>query len=303
MWATAAEGVLVTKRRATGVVRKARAVAPELTGKKLGTPEAHFSADQAPDAPVLVYHLRKTGGSSLEQFVRANVARIAGEVEILRDHISKRGDPLGNIRAYREWYRGLDLERRARLRCVMGRTTGYLLPSLDRPAETLTLVREPVDRVISCHFDFKQRQPRSDEPLALLEEIYASADRLAAGSTTAWEYFNGQSRQLLSVFYDVDSLPLSAGPHTGAALWRERLHDLVERIYFVGVQERFVDFVAEVAARHDWVPMVYERKRNNDRIDVDDLPDALAETIRAHNWLDEELHELCRFVQARRRRL
>ena len=303
MWSSAAESMLVTGRRATGVIRKARAVAPEITGKKRGTPEAFFSPQATGEPPVLVYHLRKTGGSSLEQFVRENVMRAAGEVETLRERISKRADPLENIRAYRDWYRGLDAERRARLRCVMGRTAGFLLPNLDRSAETLTLVREPVDRVLSSHFDYKQRQPRTRDPLALLEEIYVSAADLDTGSTTAWEYFNGQSRQLLSVFYDVQSLPLSAGPHAGAALWRERLHDLVERVYFVGIQERFVDFVAEVAGRHDWVPMIFERKRNNDRIDVADLPEQLEETIRVHNWLDGELHELCRFVQARRQTL
>jgi hypothetical protein len=268
--------------------------------RKLGNREAFFRTEGEADGPlVVVYHIKKTAGSALRSFVRANLNLLPMEVETLPPGVSKRGERDENVSWYRDWYYGLEESRRARLSCVMSHTAGYLLPVLDRPAETLVLVREPVDRVLSYHYDFKRRRPRSEDPFAALEETYARAEEQSPASAKAWEYFNGQSRHLLSVFYDVSELAFTAGPSADADVWRNRLRDLIERVFFVGVQERFAGYVGELARRHGWRPFVPQGKVNSERPAVFDAS-ALWETILACNWLDAELYELCRQAQARR---
>lgn len=259
-----------------------------------GPPEAFFRTDGQGEGPVVVvHHVRKTAGSSLRQFVRANLS--STEVEILPREIGKRGDP-GPLREwYGSWYRALPEERRDRLCCVMAHTAGYLLPALDRPVDALTLVREPLDRVISFHYFMR----RGDQVKRTLAEMYTAGGSPGDTRSSRWEYFNGQSRHLLSVFYNMSELPFSAGPCANADLWRARLRDLVERVFLVGVQDRFEEYVGELARRYGWRATVPHSKVNAARPAVSEISAVLRDTILAHNWLDTELYAICRQAQDR----
>lgn len=284
-------------------VAHARGDEPWQRVAKVGAREAFFRTDGPAAGPLLVvHHVRKTAGTSLRGFVRTNLALLPVQAEALPPGASKRGDEPAESRAwYREWYRGLDDDRRGRLCCVMGHTAGYLLPSLDRPFEALLLVRDPLARVLSYHFDHKHRRPRADvEPVAALARVYDEAEGRPPERAKVWEYFNGQSRHLLSVFDEPRALPVTAGPPPDAERWRERMRALVGDVFLAGVQERFADYVDELAARHGWRPFVPRGKANPRRPPADALPARLRETIVAYNWLDAELHELARAAQERR---
>jgi hypothetical protein len=185
----------------------------------------------------------------------------------------------------------LDEERRTRLCCVMSHLAGYLLPALDRPADALVLVREPVDRTLSYwHAKARRREGRKQMPP--LEEIYAREPDPA--KPERWEQFhNWQSRALLSVFYDVAELPLTAEDPT-APDWRAKLRDLVGRVYTVGVQDRFEEFVASLAERYGWTVSTPRSKVNPNRRPASDLSADARERILAANWLDAELYEVVR---------
>src|SRR5207249_5875597 len=68
------------------------------------------------------------------------------------------------------WYRSLDEGRRGRLCCVMSHSGGYVLPALDRPAEALVLVREPVDRILSHHYFQRSHREARGRTLKPLED-------------------------------------------------------------------------------------------------------------------------------------
>jgi hypothetical protein len=277
---------------------------PRVSYRPSGSTEAYFRSDQeAPGPLVVVYHIQKTAGTSLRRVVRANLP--LGEVEITPDLRWLRYSPTEALAWYRDWYAGLGEQRRSRLCCVMSHSAGYLLPALDRPAQTLVLVREPVDRILSF-YDYKRRnyfkRRPADAPFVSLEEVFAAgADRQRKPpKLESWQqFFNWQSRSLLSVYHDLLELPLSAGPPANADVWRERLRELVEHVFLVGVQDRFGAYVQLLARRFHWEPFVPSSKVNQGAPPAAISADLL-ETIRACNWLDSELYELCRESQERR---
>jgi hypothetical protein len=271
--------------------------------------EAFFRTDGPHADPLLVvYHIQKTAGTSLRRVVRANLPE--SEVELGADLRSIWYDPAALRRWYEDWYRSLDEGRRRRLCCVMSHAAGYLLPALDRPAETVVLIREPVDRVVSFYY-FKQHLDgpagyRPAEAFPPLADIYAMDDedraraRLPKGLESWDQFYNWQSRALLSVFHDVSALAYTKGPPADAELWRERLRELVENAFHVGVQDRFAEFVELLGRRFGWTPFVPRAKVNKRRpVDVA-TSDSFRETISAYNWLDVELHELSQALQERR---
>jgi len=257
--------------------------------------EAFFRTDGPHTGPLLVvYHIQKTAGTAFRQIVRTNLP--PADVEITPDLRDLRYEPAELLRWYRDWYLSLDHDRRARLCCVMSHSAGYLLPALDRPAEALVLVREPVDRVLSFYHEKRRNYLRDRDPntpFNLLKRVYSPPS--AKGPPQAWpQFFNWQSRCLLSVFYDISELPATAGPPPDAELWRERLRKLVGEVFFVGVQDRLPDYVDSVARRFGWADVTVPRAGvNTERPPMAEGSASQRETILAHNWLDTELYELC----------
>jgi hypothetical protein len=234
---------------------------------------------------VVVYHVQKTAGTALRHVVRRNLGD--AEAELLPGLAELRHKREQLLAWYAEWYGGLDEERRSRLRCVMSHLAGYLLPALDRPADTLVLVREPVDRTLS-YWHAKARRREGRKPMPSLEEIYAREPDPA--KPERWEQFhNWQTRCLLSPYHDVGELPLQAGPDADA--WRARLRELVDSVYTVGVQDRFEEFVASLAERYGWTVSTPRSKVNPNRRPASELPEETRERILAANWLDAELYE------------
>jgi hypothetical protein len=268
--------------------------------KRSASTEAFFRTDGEHTGPLLVvYHIQKTAGTALRHVVRRNLP--SSEVELTPDLRRLRHSPDRLLAWYADWYGSLDPDRKARLCCVMSHLAGYLLPALDRPAEALVLVREPVDRTIS-YYHVKRRRRNPDKPLVTLEQLYASDPGERDARRDRWEqFFNWQSRCLLSVFHDVSDLPTTAGPSPDADLWRGRLRELVEgEVFLAGVQDRFPAYVEELARRFGWKAFVPQSKVNPHRPALSEVSAELRETILAHNWLDAELYELCRAAQERR---
>jgi hypothetical protein len=273
-----------------------------------GSTEAYFRTDGRHDGPLLVvYHIQKTAGTSLRRIVRANLPPVELAIEADLQKLRYKPDEL--LRWHREWYASLEEDRRDRLACVMSHSAGYLLPALDRPAEALVLVREPVDRVLSFYW-YKRRRPGdppvgNKAPFLELEEIYALSgeERAAMRKPSRLESFeqfsNWQSRALMSVYHDVSSLSFSAAPPADADLWRERLRVLVTEVFTVGVQDDLPRFVDLLARRHGWsATAIPKAKANVQR--PDEISPQQRETILAHNWLDVELYELAREAQLAR---
>ncbi len=261
--------------------------------------EAFFRTDGESGPLVVVYHIQKTAGTSLRRVVRANLPPAEAEV---KPYLHKEARSPHELLAWHErWYSSLDHDRRSRLCCVMSHWAGYLLPALDRPADALVLVREPLDRTLSYYW-FKQRRRGPSRPLEPLDRLYELHGNRSDGEQrpVLWDQLcNWQSRALLSVYHDTSRLEHTPGPGPDADVWRERLRDLLDRVYLVGVQDRFADYLELLAERYGWDVFEPRSKVNPER-PAEEIPASLRETILAYNWLDAELYELCRGRQGAR---
>lgn len=243
---------------------------PQWMKGKSSTAEAFLRTDtDRHGAPILVYHhVPKTAGTALRRLIRMNLPPC--------ERVARRSPRGASPRPalldwYRDWYGSFSAGERDRLYCVMSHSAGYVLPALDRPAVHILLAREPVDRVLS-HFHFtKQRRRRTNEDFKdeSLEGIYTQfsgqlppdrPDELHGSN----QYFNGQSRTMLRVWYDVSTMPFSEGPGSDADEWRERLFAIVDPALCAGVQDRFPEFTEVLARTLGWRAFVPRAKVNKE---------------------------------------
>jgi hypothetical protein len=292
--------VIGWKRLLASVGSKPAPARPAPKGRSSAT-EFFFSEDRTTPL-ILVAHISKTAGTALRRFVRSNLAE--AEIEVIQNLRYVARTPAERLDWFREWYGSLGDDRRAQLCCVMSHWAGYLLPALDRDADALTLVREPVDRTLS-YFFHKQRQ----HPEWSLDSLERLADERGLpewreqgdGKLLDRLFNNWQSRALLSIFHDVSTLEHAAGSPAERELWRKRLRELVDQVFLVGVQDRFEQYAAMLARRYDWQDvLVPHAKVNPQRPSSPAVSSGLRAAILDHNWLDRELHELSRRSQIER---
>jgi hypothetical protein len=231
--------------------------------------DVYRARDGAGAQPLLVFqHIRKTAGTSFRHVLHSNLAKRA-DLEVL---------PCFETR---DWFRELweTAAGRDRIVALAGHSANLVLPFVDRPVLRATIVREPVDRVMSRYYFGGSKSWR-------LESAF---DRYDAASAKTAFFCNGQARSLLDPHMDLSSLPrLADGP--GADAWRERLRALVDG-YLLGVQERFEESLRVFARELRWDEVYVAATRvNRARPAVAELPEATRQLIAEHNWLDTELH-------------
>lgn len=286
-------------RRAGEKERDARTSRSQWRKGKSSTAEAFVRTDvERHDGPLLVYHhIPKTAGTALRRLIRENLPPCERKARRAPRGGSDRTALLG---WYRDWYESFTAGERDRLYCVTSHSAGYIKPALDRPPAEILLVREPVDRVLS-HFHYTRKRRRgpnatgADESVATVYSRYSGqlAPRAPDWFHGSNEYFNGQSRRLLRVAYDVSAMPFSDGPGPDADEWRERLFAIVDAALAAGVQDRFPEFAELLAGLLGWRASVPRAKVNPNRPRTSELDPELHATILAHNWLDAELHRRC----------
>jgi Sulfotransferase family len=266
-----------------------------------------LAREPAGDDPVLVFHhIRKTGGTSLKKVLERQLEPIDRR-DIWPPH--DQGHPPRSDVA--SWYR-LMWDRvpawdRARLRCVASHSANYFEPLIDGPKILLTIVRDPLDRILS-RYHFTQRSPetKAGKPAPMrrvirgrsLTEIYEAYEGMSPECSEqhrlAAQFFNGQSRSLLDPICDTAGLAFSDGPTEDAEQWRERLNQALDAYAWIGLQDRFDELVARIDRGFGWTPLrkLPRSKANIGRPRLPSTPEE-GDLVRRFNWLDEELYRHC----------
>jgi hypothetical protein len=242
-----------------------------------------YVGEEPSDRPLVVFHhIKKTAGTALRLAMFENYADAEHRVASM----PRRG-------GRHAWWAELYESTQGRLLAVAGHEAAFLLAVVgDRPVSAGTILRDPVDRVLSrYHFLAHHKQSANMRMGWSLEKLYVDLDGGAsAASTRAQEFCNGQSRSLLEPHYDVAELPLLA-EHPDGDLWRTRLFEDVLPRYLLGAQERFAESVDLFADRFGWASRRVERVRvNQARPRREELSGKLHRLIQRYNWLDQELH-------------
>lgn len=225
---------------------------------------------------VLVFqHIRKTGGTSMKTIIGQNY-RGAEETRVTYSHLDVMSD------WWPAWASALGEEGQQRLLAVSGHTASHALKVLDRPTRAITIVRDPVDRLISrWYFSSDER----DWPFP----GFLRDPRLHKNSM---EWFNPQSRSLLDGHHDTTELAFGLEPPPDADVWRERLFTILARHYLVGVQDAYDETVRMFGEALGWTNLKpSHQKVNTTRPRNLKLSRSDADLIRGANWLDLELYE------------
>jgi hypothetical protein len=159
---------------------------------------------------------------------------------------------------------------------------------LDGPATYVTMLREPVDRMISLYYftlqdDYRAIHREARESLSSLEAFVAGGALL--------ETDNGQVRRL-------SGQPAEFGRCTSEMLELARLN-IRDHFALVGLSERFDESLLLMRERFGWGPVFYLREKTTARRPARrDLSPATVEAILEHNRLDLELYRFAEQLHA-----
>jgi hypothetical protein len=230
------------------------------------------------------------GGGADEE--GAQTAEVRAGIEHVVLDVPKLDGPKPLREVYERWWNSIGPDRADRLILATSHSANYLLDLIERPTRAFTILREPVDRVLSRYYFYPWartggRDP--DPPGWTLLDLYTNPAKWP--DARSW-FFNYQSRALLEPHFDVEGedLAMSEGAPPNADLWRERLRSVLEEHYVVGVQEYFTETVTLFAKEFGWSELLAPRARYNRSRPRDWDDEEVRELILAYNWLDVELY-------------
>ncbi len=226
------------------------------------------------DETVVFVHIPKTAGSTLNAVIDANVAR---------DQIIQVESP---VRENVDALRALSPDAQSQCRVVRGHGTMDLHTSWCMPCVYITLLREPVDRVVSQFYFLKASKTH---PLGVrIREEGITLEQYAEDKMNL-QIDNGQVRALSGQGNGVGREVAFGACST--AMLELAIKNIDECFYFVGLQEAFQASLDRLAALMSWsLPTVERKKVTHDRPGVASLPESTRQLILGHNSLDVALY-------------
>jgi hypothetical protein len=226
--------------------------------------------DQQSAPTVIFLHLPKAAGTTLKDILHR---------EYQEDLIYEL-DGTQFIQAQEE-FKQLDQAEKAEIKILMGHMYFGLHEFLPSPAKYITMLRNPIDRVVSYYHFVKKLSTHHDYEL-INENNISINDYCRLGRENMR---NGQTR-FLSNTKEFETC-------TQASL-SEAKQNLRQHFAVVGIQERFNESLLLLQKKLGWkrMPFYYQRNTNrgNSYNQLEISPDTLA-TIKKYNQLDLELYE------------
>lgn len=269
--------------RSPEAVRKARARAVR-DGRR---PPRMFPPPERRQAPAstshphprfFFLHLQKTGGTSFTFQLRSNFAEDEVYPDLTHDDA---------FRSYMhiDYLLALPAERVERTRCYLGHFPYFVTDVLGGDFVTLTVLRDPVERVLSL-----LRNEARYRPGRSLEEIYddpAFVEQFARDHQARMFSMTATDRpeSFLDVV-EVDDARLATAKRN------------LERVDILGLHEHFGEFLTRVKRTLGWSIPVVPRQRLSERGTVSD---ALRSRIAEDSTADAELYEYARTLHDRQK--
>lgn len=235
-----------------------------------------------PTGPTVIFlHIPKTAGTSLQALIRQQ----------FRPGLVFETDPSDPRKTMRE-FPGLPESDREKYRVILGHLWFGLHRAIPRPSTYITVLRHPVERIIS-HYYYVKRTPGHYLYREVTEKNLGLEAYVAGGLST--ELNNGQTR-LLSGEYDDERFPFGCCPDEMAQKARQHL---AEHFSVVGIKERFSETLQLIGRVFNWKIADIHKNVTENRPGLGDISPGVIDTIIAYNRQDMEIYDYGREIFSR----
>lgn len=232
---------------------------------------------------------KKTTGPAKETIFFLHIPKCAGTT-LTEEIIKKRFKPEELIIFYEQGtkvlidrLKGMSEKEQKKIRCVAGHFAfGIHKYYTARPATYITLLRDPIERVIS-HYYFVLRNENHYLHRTVKEKNYTLKEYIENKLTI--ELNNGQTRIVAGIGWGAEfgKCPPS--------MLEQAKENLKNHFNAVGVSERFDDFLQLLNHKFGWKPPAYEKQNVSDnRLKKQDIDNETLAVIEKYNRLDMELY-------------
>jgi hypothetical protein len=222
---------------------------------------------------ILFLHIPKCAGTTLtEEIIKKNYS--PRELLIFYER---------GTEALIECLQAMSRRKQKKIRCIAGHFAFGIHRYLTaRPAVYITLLRDPIERVVS-HYYHTLRHQEHYLHQQVTEKNYSLKEYVRRGLSK--ELNNGQTRILAGIGWGVEY-----GRCTRAML--EQAKENIEKHFAaVGISERFDVFLQHLAESFNWKIPVYEKRNMGaGRMDKGEVDHETLEVIKEYNQLDIELY-------------
>ncbi len=185
-----------------------------------------------------------------------------------------------NFDQAQEDFKQLSPAEKAQIKILMGHMYFGLHEYLPSPATYVTMLRNPIDRVVS-YFHFVQRIPSHPDYELIKEKSISIEDYCQMGTVNMC---NGQTRFLANT--------QSSETYSRETLERAKSH-LQQYFSVVGIQERFDESLLMLKDELAWkkMPFYYRRNTNRNSSYKQEISNSTRAVLEKYNELDLELYE------------
>ena len=178
----------------------------------------------------------------------------------------------------------MSLEERGRYRAIVGHVHLGVSRLVPGPCRLFTLLREPVDRVISTYY-YIRNTPDHPHYAKVGEGRMSLSDLLVSGIAPLMS--NGQTRVLCTHERD-ENMPYGESPPEALERAKQNLDSEFE---LVGTVKRFDESLLMLKERFGWRSVYYARRNTSKRRPMrEEISPHVHELIREYNRLDFELY-------------
>lgn len=242
-----------------------------------GLAEQRMSHPRSPDSrPLIFLHIPKTAGTTLERIL----ARQYGH-----DALFKMRPEEEDLEGAVQRLRDLDAATRRKVRLIHGHMHFGIHDVLGEPVPYMTMLRHPVDRVISHYYYVKRR------PNHYLHDLVRDGMTLreyveTAGGGRSIEFDNGQTRAYAGPPYDRAEVGTCDEEMLEAAR-----RNLDTHFRAVGVSERFDESLLLFRHAFGWrLPFYVRHNVTRNRPSMDEVDPETRAVVEEHSRLDLALY-------------
>ena len=250
--------------------------------------------------PLLIFlHLAKTGGVSLSSILQKNICT-SNFLRINQDTISTSALGTWAISDVVDAFCRLTDEQMRNLRAAWGHFPGSLSGYLQQNSRLITLIRDPVDRIVSAYYYSKSLLEAKGTPLSVsLEDYVQRKEHYDLG-------FENYMTRVVSGISELDPLEKNKTTGNSRAVTETDFRCASSRLYdymLVGLTDRFDETLILLAEDLRWslADIVYTPCNVTPlRPSLAEIPGHVATQIEKFNVFDRALHQQARQLLDRR---